>query len=1218
MRKLGVIKNLKDGAKDMAKNKVKKFAFANLKRAIISMSIPTIIFVLSLSAFGLGLFDFAIELETSKNNPELIYDTFEVEDVAELVEIKENGSGEYYLDFVDDIDDKLQEIIDKMNKSGKYHNVPDDIDFLKKMIKAEVYTQFPDLGGTVPANTDGFQGAVQIRRVTPNKEIGEMKNTGKGETSNLEQGTVNEPVNIENRNDQNKIDSWQSGQKLKIITSETFLYHDQYGAGYWEPILVEGTSTQEVTLKRGDIVTYQGEYETYNNGLTGQQTIYLKVVTEDDLEGYVKSGTVNAMIDDTTQGQIITNKANDNTRLASTSRVADSREEIGVEGEKYVVAIAAGRNSGEDTGIVNEEKGLVEEELTIKVAERVEELLNQYSNIEVIQTGSTADNPDGVAPEDRAEKTRNANPDLCIQIYFGDGNEVGVQTIYKSGDQISQQLADILAENISSSMDLNNLLSISDTEKYVDNAGNTSSLNIIDNSVVAGFPSVVVLGGNLSKDPDASVIADDGIEKYAKGIVDGINEYFKADHTGLVAEQVEDLTFTDSVESRIINMKYVSPETMQNYVDNGNMEEAIKYYTLDDDRNVVIASWSQKEDGSIEIKTSNSMNLKTALEKYVMPYEYLLYFYIDTDYEDFVEDLADEVMNSEIVIAVQDEITTTHTVETTEQMTDATLDRFDVDWHTTNTHDYITETVSTKVNLTYVSTWCVKTYQENSYSEAVLNIGDEKEIITEVPGRVTETSSTTKGADTIIVDDAEDVYTHQKVDEEGRLVFDEEGRPVYVQDTYYYDILEHIITDTHTISNSYEKGEYKTEGRENAFVKLYNDHHMISKVRTEDYLFGIIENNEKTANLLDLTKYLIYKATNVPYGVLSFDFDVYDLSAFESISGNRTSAFLEFMKVWEGTVTDENGNYIVADDGVGIPTVGFGIALRYNVDRFASKGVYGVENWQIGDNCYTKYGVENSIIDSVMMEELDEMRNRVKSQVVSCSPALNEQQIDALTAISYQYGGIGNFVEMWNKYGNTEELRDNVHQTGQWAYYFKQNPSIGRAEANWKLFHEGIYTDKEGNEIVGSSGSGDILASCETVMQEWLDRGVTYSISNLIWGDIEAASNYSSACCATYVSTVLYRSGLLTAEQINAYNFHWTGSGGVPDMLAAAGWTQHSYSEAQPGDVIVDYTVHTLIYAGGNNYYDQTCAMHQYNTAGSVRTGWSYYANRNVQVWRAP
>lgn len=1213
---MGIIRNLKDGAEDTGKSKIKKFILKRLRgfgRPFLFIGIIAVILLL----FILGVFDLGIELSSGENNPKLVYETFDVEDIAELVEIKEDGNGGYYLDFIDDIDDKLQEIVDKANK-GDYHNLPTDINFLKRMLKAEVFTQFPDLGGTVPTDSDGFQGAVQIRRVTPNKDVAEMKNTGKGETSNLEQGTVNEPVSVEDRNDQNKINSWQSGQKLRIVTSGTYLYEDQYDIGYWEPIMVEGSTTQQVKLQNGNVVTYQGEYKIDNNALTGQQTIYLKVVTEDNLEGYVKSSVVNAIIDSSEQGQATTDEVDSKTKLATTSRVADSREEIGVEGEEYVVAIAAGRNSGNDLGVVNEEKGLVEEVLTIQVAERVEELLSEYSNIRVVQTGSTSSNPDGVEPEDRAEKARKANPDLCIQIYFGDGDDVGVQTVYKSGDQISQQLADILSENISTAMGLNNLSSISDSEKYVDSSGNASSLNIIDNSAVAGFTSVVALGGNLNKDPDASIIAEDGVEKYAQGIVNGIDEYFKTDHTGLTSEEIEEMTFTDSVESRIINMKYVTQETMQEYVDSGNIEEAIKSFTIDDDRNVVIASWSQKEDGSIEIKTNNSMNLKTALQKYVMPYEYLLYFYIDTDYEDFVNDLANEVMNSEIIIAVQDEITTTHTIETTEQSTDATLDRFDVDWHETNVRDFTTETVNTKVNITYVRTWCVTSYQENSFSEAVINLGDEEEKIIEVPGKVIETSSTAKGADTVIVDNAQGNYHHPKVDDNGDVVLDEDGNTVYIDETYYYDILEHIITNTHTISNTYEKGEYKTEGRENVFVRLYNEHDMIAKVRTSDYLFAIIENNERTANLLDLTKYLIYKATNVLYGVGEFDFDIYSLDTFENISGNRTSAFLEFMKVWEGTVTDENGNYIVADDGVGIPTVGFGIALRYNVDRFASKGVYGVENWQIGDNCYTKYGVENSIIDSVMMEELNEMRNRVKSQVASCSPALNEQQIDALTAISYQYGGIGNFVEMWNRYGNTEELRDNVHQTGQWEYYFKQNPSMGRAEANWKLFHEGIYTDKEGNEIVGSSGSGDILATCETVMQEWLDRGVTYSISNLIWGDIEAASNYSSACCATYVSTVLYRSGLLTADQINAYNFHWTGSGGVSDMLRAAGWTQHSYSEAQPGDVVVDYTVHTLIYAGGNNYYDQTCAMNQYNTAGSVLTGWSYYANRNVQVWRAP
>ena len=40
------------------------------------------------------------------------------------------------------------------------------------MIKAEVVTQFPDLAGKISSDSeDGFQGAVTIRRVTPNKEL---------------------------------------------------------------------------------------------------------------------------------------------------------------------------------------------------------------------------------------------------------------------------------------------------------------------------------------------------------------------------------------------------------------------------------------------------------------------------------------------------------------------------------------------------------------------------------------------------------------------------------------------------------------------------------------------------------------------------------------------------------------------------------------------------------------------------------------------------------------------------------------------------------------------------------------------------------------------------------------------------------------------------------------------------------------------------------------
>lgn len=1198
---MGIIRNLKDGAKDKAKQKAKGIVKKGSVKllTLLAPAIPYILLAILATSIISAIIDFVVELFTAENTPQLIYEDFEIEDVAGLIEIKEDGNGGYYLDFVDGVDDKLQEIVDKANKGGEYHNLPNDINFLKRMLKAEVYTQFPDLGGTIPSDsTDGFQGAVQIRRVTPNKDVGEMKNTGKGETSNLEQGTVDEPVSVEDRNDQNKIDSWQSGQKLKIIAVETFLYQDQYDAGYWEPIMVEGSTTQEVKLQKYEIVTYQGEYEIYNNALTGQQIIYLKIKTDDGLEGYLRSSTVIAELDENAQVQVVNQESN-KTRLATTSRVQDSREEIGVVGEEYVVAIAAGRNSGDDTGIVNEEKGLVEEELTVEVAERVEELLGNYSNIRVVQTGSTSDNRDGIEPEDRAELTRDANPDLCIQIYFGDGNEVGVETIYKSGDEVSQQLADILADNISSAMGLDNLSSVSDTAKYINSDGNASSLNIIDNTAVAGFPSIVAIGGNLNKDPDASVIADDGVEKYAQGIVNGIDEYFKADHTGRVATEVEEITYTDSVESRIINMKYVSQETMQGYVDNGNIEEAMKCYTLDDDRNVIIASWSQNEGGAVEIKTNNSINLKTALEKYVMPYEYLLYFYIDTDYTHFVDDLVNEVMNSEIVVAVQDEVTTTHTIETTEQMTDATLNQFDVGWHETNSRNFVTETVSTKVNLTYVSTWCVKSYQENSYSEAVLNLGDEEEIITEVPGKVTESSLTTKGADTVIVDNAQGIYRHQKVDED--------GNPEYVDETYYYDILQHIITDTHTISNSYEKGEYKTEGRENVFVKLYNDHDMISRVRTSDYLFSIIENNERTANLLDLTKYLIYKATNTPYGVLKFDFEEYDLSYFTQMSGFYGGTTEE--KIWWAII---NAGYSKEAAAAVLGNIQYESGFDSTAIEAGSGVGLGLCQWSYNRRTQLEGYIQSKGTDT------SDVNTQIEFLLGELTPGGG-----ANGYASYQLGGSSSSKYDGNSYtaSDWKDTTDIARATTAFMALFErpnENPSInhlsGRIQAAQDFYEQ--FKDLE------QPSGGDILEVCEQVMNDMISRNVHYSILNLTWGNIEKSAQDPYACCATYVSLVLYRSGLLTADQINSFNYHYTGSGGLPDMLRAAGWTQVPHSEIQPGDIINDVGVHVLIYAGGDLVYDQNCGV--YSSSGRAPLGgpysaWSRYnGNSNVQVWRAP
>lgn len=1189
---MGIIRNLKNGDKEERKNQIKRF-FRKRAKSFLSAGIVAVIFLL----FVLGIFDLGIELSSGENNPKLIYETFGIEDVSELIEIKEDGNGGYYLDFVDEIDDKLQEIIDKANKGGDYHNLPNDVNFLKRMLKAEVYTQFPDLGGTVPSDSvDGFQGAVKIRRVTPNKEVGEMKNTGKGETSNLEQGTVNEPEQVEDRNDQNKIDSWSAGQQLIIVVSEAYLYEDKYDIDYWEPIMVEGSTTQEVNLYRNDTVTYQGEYKIDNNSLTGGQTIYLKVKTEDDLEGYVKSSTVMAEIEEAEQGRIV-NEENNNVKLATTSRVADSRKEIGEEGKEYVVAIAAGRNSSDDTGIINEEKGLVEEELTIKVAERVEELLDEYSNIRVIQTGSTSSNPDGIKPEDRAEKTRDANPDLCIQIYFGDGNDIGVQTVFKEGDQYSQQLADILSENISSSMGINNLLSIADTAKFADEEGNTASLNIIDNAAVTGYPSVVVLGGNLNKDPDASIIAEDGVEKYAQGIVNGIDEYFKTDHTGLTATEQGEVTYTSSVESRIINMKYVSQETMQEYVDNGNLEEAIKCYTIDDDKNIVVATWSQNEDGSVQIKTTNSMNLKTALEKYAMPFEYLLYFYIDTDYTHFVDDLANEVMNSEIIVAVQDEVTTTHTEEYKDQRVEATLEEKTTQYpdNPTLSRSFTTESVSTKVNLTYVSTWFVKTYQENSYSEAVLEMGDEEEKIIEVPGKVTQMGPASTISENVITDNAQGIESHKKIDENGNVVRDENGNIVYETIYYTYDILERTITSVENISNTYEKGEYKTEGRENVFVQLYNKHGMISKVRTSDYLFSIIENNEKTANLLDLTKYLIYKATNVLYGVGKFDFSIYDLSNFQDtgIAMGGLDTFKEYLHSWEGNtgLSEDGTKYKVGDDGAGHPTVGYGIDI-YNsgfLDRFLAAG------YDVSIGSY----IDVEFVDALEDEEIQSAIQTVENKCAGLNLTIYQKY--ALVSRIYNCGSSGaftsrngkTFVEAYNAYWNPEEddeygvtSNDGMYSHQLYTNYMCEPVTSGgsymlglerRRKSEWILFKTGYYDTID--KWCSQTGTSNIVEKAVECHRYLRTNGYYYAQAGV---NIPITGSGRTIDCSSFVSWVLYEAGYKEMEgyQQTSYTFaanRW-------------GWQEISISEAQPGDIVI-YDGHVEIVAGdaGDRFLVYNC-----------------------------
>ena len=164
-----------------------------------------------------------------------------------------------------------------------------------------------------------------------------------------------------------------------------------------------------------------------------------------------------------------------------------------------------------------------------------------------------------------------------------------------------------------------------------------------------------------------------------------------------------------------------------------------------------------------------------------------------------------------------------------------------------------------------------------------------------------------------------------------------------------------------------------------------------------------------------------------------------------------------------------------------------------------------------------------------------------------------------------------------------------------------------------------LYAYKKVDDIDSGEGNGDILASCEAVTKIMLNRGCRYSLGpGLVWKNIKFQFEKSNRfCCATYVAMVLYYAGVLSESQINAYNYHWTGDGGIPDMLKNAGWTKLDASQAQPGDVINDFTVHAMIYAGNGKVWDQTSCV--ISSSGTPPTGTT--RSRSItgcQVWRAP
>ena len=611
---------------------------------------------------------------------------------------------------------------------------------------------------------------------------------------------------------------------------------------------------------------------------------------------------------------------------------------------------------------------------------------------------------------------------------------------------------------------------------------------------------------------------------------------------------------TDTIDSNVYKLTYIPKEEFDKNIENAN-KDVLYHFTIDDDGNLITATWSVVEDGTLELTNNSAINLKSALQNYIVPYAYLMYFYMEADYKDFSSDLADKVFDSKIIIALEDNVTTTQVIETIEEKKVSENSSYSKDWNTKETPtETLTEYCSTKIEIIYADTWCAKMIDKGIYKSDLLNVsvGQPKNI--NMPGTVTDTT-------THQISEERDAGTG--TDTEYYYEYDDDGNIIdSSSESFSYIMYERTITDTHSISNSYSNGDKDIIPKENVFVDLYKRHKMYNRMNEKRFL-DILEKDSRTANLLNLTKYLIYLATGVSYDeIKEYDFEEFSNINIITIgkigasykSLNLSNSDLEILykitSAERGGGTQEQQEYVVS--------VILNRVLSSNFPNTVYDVVFAPMQFQPTRNgAYEKANPSQTTIDAV--NNVIETGDKSQCAVYFMTPGASLGQ-PWLSNCEFLFNDTNDSLKDTNTGGShnfytTKQIREELQQ-----YMTSGNGSIvDSAIAVHKYVRENNYVyNKNFNKTVPNT-SGKVV-DCS---------------SFVTWVLVEAGVQGFSNGMSQWGSSTFYS---------NPY-----------------GWEEVSTDNAQPGDILV-YSGHVEILAdkgtdrfivyncGGNSSIKATCS----------------------------
>lgn len=640
-------------------------------------------------------------------------------------------------------------------------------------------------------------------------------------------------------------------------------------------------------------------------------------------------------------------------------------------------------------------------------------------------------------------------------------------------------------------------------------------------------------------------------------------------------------------------------------------------------------------------------NYQSQISAYTMPFEYLWAFLISGEDEKFVSDLADLALNSKIEISIYDNVqmyeeicinaynknkSTKQRQETRTIKEDGTIGDIMMGawgeesisaehyYEGTYTKTY-TNTIS-NMAVTYVDIW----YMTQSSSYTYETAAETNPGLTQVQIIKGEDIDGTSGdTNNITIEYSPWIGQYSM---EGYIVISEMRTGTQIQynnNQYETYIANNSIqykytangnpTVTEKTNKNLEEGQ---EGYPNFCTLFLKSEAKGQIIGAEEWLFDILENNESTINMVDLTKYLLYCATEVSYGTKTFDFAIYNDTNFTTVGLSSEELLIEYIHNWEhadGPPTNaDNTKYIVEEDGAGHACIGYGIDI-YScgyIDFFIDAGY----DLSIGAE------IDIDFVDSIEKMIFKDSTAIIEEKVEGLG--LTAYQLNALKSRAYNCGIAGavskirngkNFIQAYQAYWSEEddlfeEKNPNADFSHNLYTQYMSAPTtsngnvlaglVRRRKSEWTLFQTGYYDILNKWQTSGNT----IVEAAYAVADHFMNSGVTIhyagnSVSrtenngrNCVIGDIEKAYSLPieqpqkyGVVCATFVSLSLWKANACTAEELN--NCGYNGVSALAARLQELGWKKiTNFADVNPGDVIV-MPGHIAIYVGDEKYIDQ-------------------------------